>query len=346
MERRSFRTELRAEQAAGKTYLIGRAASYGVMSHDLGGWREIIERGAFDDALSDPHLDVIHNLNHDASKILGRTLSGTTTLTSDARGLNYRTLLPDVSYARDAAELCKRGDLCQSSFAFQVDPDDEDWTTDTDDPDNPGQRCALRTISRIAKLFDVATVASGAYPQTAAGISDRSLPTSMPAELRARILQRASDDDINIDDDLDECECDCRECQDGNCDDCSNGDCEDKNCRCEQSMRAAQNDDDDGGKDTKKVDGEELPQSAFLIHGDPADKTTWKLPVRFSTLAKSEKHVRLAIDLFSTLKDVSEDEKARAWKELEALAEKYGIDIDNEDAERARAVDFELAMED
>ena len=99
----------------------------------------------------------------------------------------------------------------------------------------------------------------------------------------------------------------------------------------------------DGGKDTKKVDGEELPQSAFLIHGSSDDKASWKLPVRFSTLAKSEKHVRLAIDLFSTLKDVPEDEKTRAWKELEALAEKYGIKIDNEDDARARELDLELA---
>jgi hypothetical protein len=104
---------------------------------------------------------------------------------------------------------------------------------------------------------------------------------------------------------------------------------------------------DDGGADdspTKTVDGEKLPQSAFLIHGDESDASTWKLPVRFSTLAKSENHVRLAIDLFSTLKDVSEDEKARAWKELEALAAKYGIEIDTDDDRAARARLLELAM--
>src|ERR1700677_2175877 len=117
METRFFKTELRTEQAAGKTYLIGGAASYSVMSHDLGGWREIIEPGAFDDALADPELDCIHTINHDPAKILGRTLSGTTRLSSDSKGLNYRTLLPDVSYARDLAELCKRGDVSQSSFA-------------------------------------------------------------------------------------------------------------------------------------------------------------------------------------------------------------------------------------
>jgi hypothetical protein len=119
-------------------------------------------------------------------------------------------------------------------------------------------------------------------------------------------------------------------------------DCDDENCRCEYSMRASGN---GGGADspTKKVDGELLPQSAFLIHGDESDTSSWKLPVRFSTLAKSEKHVRLAIDLFSTLKDVSEDEKARAWKELEALAAKYGIEIDTDDDRAARVARLEMA---
>ncbi len=342
MEKRSFATELRTEQSGGKLYLVGRAASYGVISHDLGGWREVLEPGAFDDALADPELDCLHTLNHDPAKILGRTLSGTTKLSSDSKGLNYRTLLPDVSYARDLAELCKRGDVSQSSFAFNVDPQDETWDENgAEDPDT-GERVPLRTITRVAKLHDVATVSSAAYPQTAAELTSRSLPASMPAELRARISLRAADDDL----DDDQCQCDCEECLAGECDDCSNPDCDDPNCRCEQSMRAAHRDDGDGGKDTKKVDGEELPQSAFLIHGDPADKSTWKLPVRFSTLAKSEKHVRLAVDLFSTLKDVSADEKARAWKELQALAEKYGIKLDSEDDARARELELELAAED
>jgi HK97 family phage prohead protease len=247
MEKRSFATELRTEQSAGKTYLVGRAASYNTLSHDLGGWRELIEPGAFDDALADSDLDCLHTLNHDPSKILGRTLSGTTKLTSDSRGLSYRTLLPDVSYARDAAELCKRGDLSQSSFAFQVDPDDEDWT-ETDDPDNPGVRCGLRTISRVARLFDVATVASPAYPETAAGVTDRSLPGTMPAELRARILQRAAADDET------ECECDCRECEDDRHEECSNEDCIDEACAESGCPYASSSNLPSGGGDIASVE--------------------------------------------------------------------------------------------
>jgi HK97 family phage prohead protease len=325
-------SEIRAEQEGGKTYLQGRAASYGVMSHDLGGWREVLDEGCFDDALAAPDLDVVHTVNHDVNRVLGRSKSGTLTLSASRRGLNYRTLLPQTGYARDLTELVKRGDITSSSFAFTIADDGEDWS-DVPDPEQEGKRCALRTVTRIGKLHDVSTVCSPAYPETAAGITDRSLPTSMPIELRNRILARAEDD---------ECQCDCAECEADDCADCSNEDCADENCRCEYSMRASA---DGGGADspTRTVDGEKLPQSAFLIHGDESDTSTWKLPVRFSTLAKSEKHVRLAMDLFSTLKDVSEDEKARAWKELEALAAKYGIDVDTEDDRAARVRRLELA---
>jgi hypothetical protein len=332
--KRTFVSEIRAEQEGGKTYLQGRAASFGVMSHDLGGYREILAEGCFDSALAAPDADVVHTVNHDVNRVLGRSKSGTLTLSTSRKGLNYRTLLPQTGYARDMVELVKRGDVNSSSFAFTIADDGEDWS-DVPDPEQEGKRCALRTVTRIEKLHDVSTVCSPAYPGTVAAITDRSLPASMPIELRNRILARATDDD--------ECTCGCEACLDDDCDNCDPETCQDpENCRCMRSATGAGDGDGDGK--TKRVDGEDLPQSAFLIHGDESDTSTWKLPVRFSTLAKSEKHVREAVQLFSTLKDVDESEKERAWKELEALATKYGIDIDTEDDSRARARRLELAM--
>src|SRR5580693_3820219 len=179
IEKRIIPSEVRTESAGGKTYLTGRAASYDTMSHDLGGWRETLAPGAFDAALSDPSLDVTHNINHSADKVLGRSTSGTLVLSTSRKGLNYRTLLPQCGYARDLVELVKRGDIHESSFAFTIADDGESWT-DVDDPEEEGKRCALRTITRIGKLHDVSTVTSAAYPQTGAQISDRSLPVSMP----------------------------------------------------------------------------------------------------------------------------------------------------------------------
>jgi uncharacterized protein len=223
IEKRFTTAELRAEESGGKTYLVGRAASYGVISHDLGGFREKLAPGCFDDVLADRSLDCIHSVNHDPNRILGRTTSGTLKLKSDAKGLNYRTELPDTGYADDVAALCKRGDLNSSSFAFTVDRDGETWDDNAEDPE--GKRCILRTITRISSLHDVATVSRAAYPLTAAWLG-RSLPATMPAELRNRILSRAGDDDEDG-----KCDCDCAFCRAGECSDCSNEDCVDGDCQ-------------------------------------------------------------------------------------------------------------------
>jgi HK97 family phage prohead protease len=237
LEKRFIAGELRAEQAGGKTYLIGRAASFGVRSHDLGGWREILQPGCFDDALADPSLDCVHTINHSPDRVLGRTSSGTLSLTSDSRGLNYKTELPKVSYASDLVELCRRGDISQSSFAFIVDPDGETWS-DIDDPDDPAKRCALRSISKIASLHDVSTVTSPAYPGTAAELASR-VPRTMPAELRNRLKLRAADDD-DEDTTTGVCMCPCDACVDGDCSGCTNQDCDDEDCRgCPYATRSA-----------------------------------------------------------------------------------------------------------
>ena len=250
IEKRFFSSELRAEETAdGKVFLTGRAASYNVVSRDLGGFKERLMPGCFDDALSARDLDVVHSLNHDPSKLLGRTASKTTQLRSDSKGLVYKTLMPPVSYADDLIELVKRGDVNASSFAFTVDdPDDESWDANADDPDVPGQRCVLRSIHRIGKLYDVSSVTNAAYPSTSAGLSDRSLPSSMPAEIRSRILLRAADE---------ECDCTCAFCRGGACDECDNTDCDSPDCEgCPQQA------DSRGNRGRRSGDGEKLVKLA------------------------------------------------------------------------------------
>jgi uncharacterized protein len=168
LERRSSKSESRAEKDHEKTYLIGRAASYGVLSQDLG-FYEKLQYGCFDKALA-AGTDVIHNVNHDGNMVLGRTATGSTVLTSKSDGLYYKTLLPATSYVRDMMALMERGDFNESSFAFEV--GDEEWDT-MPDPANP------------ERLWDVATCYMGAYPDTDAQLSDRALPEGMPREYRA-----------------------------------------------------------------------------------------------------------------------------------------------------------------
>jgi len=155
--------------ADGKMVIEGYAALYGVLSDDLGGFREMLAPGAFSDRLGD---DVRALWQHDPLFVFGRTVPGTLHLSEDETGLRYMVIPPDAQWARDAMASIERGDVTQSSFAFVV-LDGESWKMDAD-----GQ--VVRTISTVARLFDVSPVTYAAYPQTSVSVQQRA------ADLRAR----------------------------------------------------------------------------------------------------------------------------------------------------------------
>ena len=135
----------------------GYAAVFG-QEADIGGmFREVIEPGAFKDAIG--RDDVVFVINHDGLP-LARTRSGTLTLTEDEKGLFMETDLdaddPDV---RAIVPKMKRGDLDKMSFAFM--PTVQEWD-DTQDP-------PLRTIRKV-ELFDVSIVTTPAYSGTDIGL--------------------------------------------------------------------------------------------------------------------------------------------------------------------------------
>jgi uncharacterized protein len=154
IETRCFKSEVRAEKREEKTVVRGYAAMFNSMSENLGGFREIIAPGAFDDVLNN---DVRALKNHDSNLILGRTTAGTLRLGVDALGLWYEYDSPDTSYARDLVVSMERGDVDQSSFQFFVDKDN--WKEDAD-----GR--LVRTIEKVGRLLDVAPVTFPAYPDT------------------------------------------------------------------------------------------------------------------------------------------------------------------------------------
>ncbi len=150
MEKRLFEIETRMEE--GETVkVVGHASVYNTMSEDLGGFREIIAPGAFDDVLEN---DVRALINHDGNLILARTTSGTLALSTDEKGLRYEFEMPETSYGKDLTVSMKRGDITQSSFAFTV--ADDSWET-RDGVD-------VRTITKVKRLFDVSPVTYPAYP--------------------------------------------------------------------------------------------------------------------------------------------------------------------------------------
>lgn len=181
MERRFIRTkELRLIREAGKAPKArGHAAVFNELSEDLGGFREVIQPGSFQEAIG--RDDVRALWNHDSNLVLGRNLAGTLTLEEDEVGLFVEIDLPDTQAGRDAAISIERGDVSQMSFGFQI----LDWARDQVwGKDESGN--LLRTITK-ASLFDVSPVTYPAYPQT--DIAMRSLERAkaeglIPTELR------------------------------------------------------------------------------------------------------------------------------------------------------------------
>jgi HK97 family phage prohead protease len=158
VERRFFTgTDAGLELRSGDAPKIrGLAAAYGKWSLDLGGFREIIAPGAFDDVLQSADLDVVALFDH-VGQPLGRSTSGTLRLWTDERGLNYEIDPPDTQLGRDVTLLLSRGDLFGSSFAFTVETGTgEEWERDEDG----GMR---RTIKRFSGLYDVSVVTHAAY---------------------------------------------------------------------------------------------------------------------------------------------------------------------------------------
>lgn len=278
MAKREFRflaAEVRAESDGDKRYLTGYAAKFGTKSEDLGGFRETIHPKAFDRALKEKQ-DVRALVNHESSKVLGRSTAGTLELSADATGLKYRVLLPDTTYARDLHESVKRGDVTQSSFGFTTKRDS--WGDDPDAGD--GDPKTLRELQDV-DLFDVSPVTFPAYHDTevkaraaAAAAELRMFPDGLPESIAQRAKQ-------------------------------------------------------------KTVAGEKLTAGDFLIVGDPNDISTWHLPWKFDSEAKTKSHLRDALARFDQVEGVSDEVKSKAFTKLVHLALAHDIDVSDEEKKKA-----------
>ena len=144
----------------------GKLAGYSAVFNeetDIGGmFREVILPGAFERAIKEQD-DVRLLVNHDPNLILGRTKSGTLTLTEDKRGLWMEGDPPNTQLAHDTMELVKRGDLDSMSFAFVVDKEGDNW------PKREEGKLPLRELTSV-RLFDASIVTYPAYPNTSVGL--------------------------------------------------------------------------------------------------------------------------------------------------------------------------------
>jgi uncharacterized protein len=157
-ESRQHAAEIRAGSEGSGSVLSAVAAVYMRYSQNLGGFVEQISPTAFDRVLTEGQ-DTYALLNHDESLILGRTLSGTLRITSDVTGLRYQADLPDTTQGRDLSVLVARGDITGSSFSFRTAVDGDTWSATADG-------FPLRTVTSVARLYDVGPVSYPAYLQT------------------------------------------------------------------------------------------------------------------------------------------------------------------------------------
>lgn len=152
--------ELRAEKTENGYTIRGYAAVFDKKSLDLGGFREIIQRGAFANALASKDLDCVALLNHDNNMLFARSSSGTLSLKEDENGLLSEWTMPDTQLGKDTAKLVERGDISKMSFGFYINKDH--WE------ERDGEY--TRTVLDVSKLVDVSLVTRPAYPDTSAAL--------------------------------------------------------------------------------------------------------------------------------------------------------------------------------
>jgi len=157
-ECRNYSSAVEIRQADdGNATLVGLAAVFDSLSENLGGFREQIMPGAFDDA---DMSDVRGLFNHDANFVLGRTRSDTLELEITKKGLRFEIDLPDTQTIRDLVlGPIQRGDVDQSSFGFIVAPGGASFDENEDG-------VLIRTITKFQRIFDVSPVTFPAFQDT------------------------------------------------------------------------------------------------------------------------------------------------------------------------------------
>lgn len=142
----------------------GYALKFDTYSEDLGGFIETISRTALD---TTDFSDVRCFVDHDTSKILGRTIAETLQLEVDGIGLKFKCFFPETTLGRDTFESVKRGDLSQMSFAFEI----------AKDGDRISYRNGIyiRELLNIKRITEISIVSMPAYTDTDISIAKRKI---------------------------------------------------------------------------------------------------------------------------------------------------------------------------
>ena len=144
---------------------------------------EQIDARAFDDA---DMSDVILQYNHEG-RVFARTSNGTLSIFPDEHGLKIRAMLGGTEIGRQLYQEIRGGYTNKMSFGFKVAADERDVKEDNDTHDVE----IMRTITKVAKLYDVSAVSLPANPATT--IAARTYGEGAIAEAKAE-RQRAEEE--------------------------------------------------------------------------------------------------------------------------------------------------------
>ncbi|WP_209848667.1 HK97 family phage prohead protease [Rhizobium herbae] len=158
--------------------LVGYAAVFNQETR-IADFHERIAPGAFKNSLAS-NGDILALVDHDPTKVLARTKSGTLSLSEDERGLRFELSVPETTLGRDLLEMAKRSDLGGMSFGFHVPDGGDVWT---------GDRRELRNVA----LHEVSVINSvPAYAGTTVQARSRASLTRTANERRIALLELES----------------------------------------------------------------------------------------------------------------------------------------------------------
>lgn len=177
----------------------GRAIVFESLSNDLGGFKEIIKKGAISQELVDSS-DVFARTNHSDDYILARCNKGKGSLQLELRedGLYYSFEAPNTEKGNELVEHIRRGEISQSSFAFMVanEPDAERWTKI--------DGVTVREIYKIAYLGDVAPVFTPAYSETSVSLRALDKAKEMNEEVKEEPKEEDEEKEVKTDSEVKE----------------------------------------------------------------------------------------------------------------------------------------------
>ena len=178
-EYRSMELRLIQEGEEQNFFVEGYASTfqpYVLFSKDGVDYSERIEPTAFEGAdLS----DVVFRVDH-VGPVYARTSAGSVEVWTDEHGLGQRTNLGKTQRARELYADIQAGNYPKMSFAFTVAENGDSYDRETH----------TRTISRIAKVFDVSPVSFPANPGTELGVSTRDYFNGVIEAEKAERLER------------------------------------------------------------------------------------------------------------------------------------------------------------